>query len=195
MEKYKHNSKALALEKLKAKVDEFRAQRKKEKEQLSIMKEDLSRIQAEDEKAVRTIHELQQHIDSRNKSHSTEIIEKEEAIGIIQKEISEKVSEKEALKDDIYELKESIALLKASTTQEITLQENLKRRFQNETIVNEKEFAELLEKEKEIDANTKKTSLRVIEEKIRLEKVQRGAAIINDTIKREKELLSSKIPK
>ena len=187
-ERYENNLKAMEeLKKEKVEVDEMCLQGQKEEQDLVAMKENLSRIQAEDENALRAIHELQQRTDTHKKSGSADITEKKHAIENVEKEIVEKLSEREQLKDAVNKMKETIADLNASTAQEIALHENLKNSFEDATIVHEKELAKVMEEAARAEANIEKTKLELIAEKITLEKLERGAAIIEDTNKREKE--------
>lgn len=187
-DRYENNLKAMEeLKKEKVEVDEMCAQGQEEEQELAVTKEDLSRIQAEDEKALRAIHELQQRTDTHKKSGSADIIEKKQAIENVEKEIVDKLSEKEQLQDAVNKMKETIADLNASTAQEIALHENLKNSFDDATTVHEKELAKVLEEAKKADANIEKTKLELIAEMTTLEKLERGAAIIEDTNKREKE--------
>lgn len=187
-ERYENNLKSMEeLEKEKVEVDEICVQGQKDEQELAVMKEDLSHIQVEDEKALRAIHELQQRTDTHKKSGSADIVEKKQAIENVEKEIVEKLSEKEQLKDAVSKMKETVADLNASTAQEIALHENLKNSFEDAAIVHQKELAKVLEEAKKAEANNEKAKLELIAEKITLEKLERGAAIIEDTDKREKE--------
>ncbi|GFH51948.1 predicted protein [Chaetoceros tenuissimus] len=195
MERCKKNIKALKeqeLEKEKAEIEAMRAKRKMQEKQLKIMKKDLPRIQADNEKALRDIHELQQSINNHKTTCSADVIEKMQGIENLDREFVEQLSKQKQLKDAQSKLKDDIAALKASTTQEISMHENAKNDIFVTTINLEKRYATISRKSREVEENIKKTKLELTAEKITLEKVERGAAIIKDTMQREKELLGFK---
>lgn len=175
------------LKKEKTKLEEMKAQRKKQKKQLEIMETDLPRIQADNEKALRDIHELQQRINNHKTSCSADIIEKMQGIESIDQEIVKQFSKKKQLKDALSKLKDDIVALKASTTQEISTYENSKNDIEVATIIKEKKFAKISRKSRNVEANIEKTKLEILTKEIDNEILESGAAIVEDYKKREND--------
>ncbi|GFH54328.1 predicted protein [Chaetoceros tenuissimus] len=191
MERYK-NKKQNALkelEKEEAEVEKMRAKRKKENQQLRIMIGDIPRVQAEEEKALRAIHELQLRIDNNKTSCSEGITEKMQAVESIDQEIEKQLSIKEQLEDAVSKLKEEIADLNVSTTRKVTHIENSTKSFEDATITHEKNVAKCLRKSKKVEAKIEKTKLDLRTRDIENEFYERGAVIVEDARKRENEYI------
>lgn len=173
------------LKKEKTELEEMKAQRKKQKKQLEIMEKDLPRIQVDNEKALRDIHELQQRINNHKTSCSADIIEKMQDIENVDQEIVEQFSKKKQLKDALSKLKDDIVALKASTTRVISNYENSKSDIEVATIAEERKFAAISRKSRIVEANIEKTKLEILKKEIDNEILERGAAIVEDYKKRE----------